>query len=304
MGGFYGSGQIRSEDRDSVRSALEQLARKKRRFLLGPALEGWIGVDPGDPGQGFRVARALARRFPGELIAMLVDDDDRSAFEYDRDGRRIDQYDPIPDDPRRRIGPTARRMASGGRVGRTVATWREEFVSDLGRVRSATDFLLISAQGVDHVPSQYHRPRPRARDAVGFAHSGILQQALEVGVLADEGFERHGGQAVSLGAEQLDADLAIGFGHKPGATEPLVDYGPVRRPSRIDMGSNHVLSPAILSNPGRFVFRFVLVDEEVDLPDLVHGQTGRPDAVNRLERGLAFERRAHVNKRKHIRSSE
>jgi hypothetical protein len=97
MGGFYGSVQVRGEDRESVRSALEPLARQKRRFLLGPPLDGWIGVYPDGSGQDFGIARALARRLPGELIAMLAHDDDIFAYEYYRDGRRIDQYDSIPD---------------------------------------------------------------------------------------------------------------------------------------------------------------------------------------------------------------
>ncbi len=97
MGGFYGSVQIRGEDRDSVHSALDKLAKKDRRFLLGPSLNGWIGVYPNGAGQDFGVARDLARRLKGELIAMLVHDDDVFAYEYYRDGRRIDQYNSIPD---------------------------------------------------------------------------------------------------------------------------------------------------------------------------------------------------------------
>jgi hypothetical protein len=97
MGGFYGSIQVRGEDREPLRSALEELARKKRRFLLGPPLGGWVGVYPDGSGQDFRVARALARRLSGELIAMLVHDDDIFAYEYYRNGRRIDQYDSSPD---------------------------------------------------------------------------------------------------------------------------------------------------------------------------------------------------------------
>ncbi len=97
MGGFYGSVQIRSEDRDSVRSALERLARDQRQFLLGPPLNGWIGVYPNGAGQDFGVAGKLARRLKGELIAMLVHDDDIFAYEYYRDGRRVDQYNSVPD---------------------------------------------------------------------------------------------------------------------------------------------------------------------------------------------------------------
>lgn len=97
MGGFYGSVQIRSEDRDAVCAALEQLARNGGRFLLGPPLQGWIGVYPEGAGQDLGVASELAGRLKGELIAMLVHDDDIFAYEYHRDGHRVDQYNSIPD---------------------------------------------------------------------------------------------------------------------------------------------------------------------------------------------------------------
>jgi hypothetical protein len=113
MGGFYGSVQIRSDDRDSVRSALDQLAQKKQRFLLGPPLDCWIGVYPDGSGQDFGVARSLARRLSGELIAMLVHDDDVFAYEYYRDGRRIDQYNPIPDYFGEAVSEKERRLLRG-----------------------------------------------------------------------------------------------------------------------------------------------------------------------------------------------
>jgi WD40 repeat protein len=98
MGAFYGSVQVRGEDRESVRAALEELARKKRRkFLLGPALDGWIGVYPDGNGQDLRVVGELARRLPGELVAVLVHDDDIFAYEYYRDGKRVDRYNSVPD---------------------------------------------------------------------------------------------------------------------------------------------------------------------------------------------------------------
>ncbi len=45
----------------------------------------------------FGVASELARGLKGELIAMLVHDDDVFAYNYYRDGRRLDQYNSIPD---------------------------------------------------------------------------------------------------------------------------------------------------------------------------------------------------------------
>ena len=38
---------------------LEALTKKGRRFLLGPPLDGWIGVYPDGAGQDFAVALAL-----------------------------------------------------------------------------------------------------------------------------------------------------------------------------------------------------------------------------------------------------
>ncbi len=97
MGGFYGSVQVRCDDRQRVRSALDDLSGKKNRFLLGPVLNGWVGVYPDGAGQDFGVARTLARRLGGELVALLVHDDDVFAYEYYRDGKRIDQYNSMPD---------------------------------------------------------------------------------------------------------------------------------------------------------------------------------------------------------------
>src|SRR5262245_56782148 len=97
MGGFYGSIQVRGEDRETVRTALGALSRKGWKFLLGPALIGWIGVYPDDSGQDLGVARSLARRLRGEVLGMLVHDDDVFAYEYYRDGKRVDRFNSKPD---------------------------------------------------------------------------------------------------------------------------------------------------------------------------------------------------------------
>lgn len=95
MGAFYDSVQIHSDDREAVRTLLEELARKKkRRFLLGPALNGWIGVYPnGD----VAAVRDLARRLRVELLALNVHDDDIFSYEYYLDGKRVDRYNSAPD---------------------------------------------------------------------------------------------------------------------------------------------------------------------------------------------------------------
>jgi hypothetical protein len=98
MGGFYGSVQVRGEDRVALRVVLEGMARSnKHRFWLGPALGGWIGVYPILRGQDPSVAPDLARRLPGELFDLMVYDDDVFAYGYYRDGKRVDRYSSRPD---------------------------------------------------------------------------------------------------------------------------------------------------------------------------------------------------------------
>jgi WD40 repeat protein len=97
MGAFYGSVQVRTGDREAVRSALEGLASKDRRFLLGPVLNGWVGVYPNGAGQDFGVAQELASRLGSEILAIVVHDDDVFAYEYFRNAKRLDQYNSVPD---------------------------------------------------------------------------------------------------------------------------------------------------------------------------------------------------------------
>jgi WD40 repeat protein len=98
MGAFYGSVQIRGDDRQVIQQVLEEVARKKKfRFLLGPVINGWIGVYPEGKGQDNRVAKSLARQLPHEILHLMVHDDDVFAYEYYRDGRLIDQYNSCPD---------------------------------------------------------------------------------------------------------------------------------------------------------------------------------------------------------------
>ena len=94
MGAFYGSVQVRGDDRDAIRAAVEGLSRKTgRKFLLGPSLDGWIGIYPDDCGQDLELAGDLARRLSGEAFAVRVHDDDFFAYEYYRGGELVDAYD-------------------------------------------------------------------------------------------------------------------------------------------------------------------------------------------------------------------
>lgn len=93
MGGHYGSVQVRSEDRERVKGIAEQIAREQGiRFLIGPALNGWIGIYPEDNGQDQSVGEDFAQRLAGYLLYLLVHDDDIFAYWLYRDGQLIDSF--------------------------------------------------------------------------------------------------------------------------------------------------------------------------------------------------------------------
>lgn len=93
MGGHYGSVQVRSEDHDRIRAAAEQVASEmKIRVLVGPVLNGWIGLYPQNNGQDDAVARAIAQRVEGHVLHLLVHDDDIFAYWLYFNGLLIDSY--------------------------------------------------------------------------------------------------------------------------------------------------------------------------------------------------------------------
>jgi len=98
MGAFYGSIQVRSEDRDAVKAAVESVAQEsKRKFLLGPPLNGWIAVYPDDSGQDEACAAALAKRLNTILLQLIVHDDDVLIYNYFRNGELLNEYSSRPD---------------------------------------------------------------------------------------------------------------------------------------------------------------------------------------------------------------
>jgi hypothetical protein len=98
MGAFYGSVHVRTEDRDAVQKVLEQVAKKlKARFLLGPALNGWVAVYPDTNGQDVRVAGAIAAKLPLDVLYVMVHDDDIFMYSFYQGGQLVDQYNSCPD---------------------------------------------------------------------------------------------------------------------------------------------------------------------------------------------------------------
>lgn len=93
MGGHYGSVQVRSEDRERVKAVAEQVARDKGiHILVAPPVNGWIALFPERHGQDDEVGRAVAEQLDGDVLHLLVHDDDIFAYWLYRDRRLIDSY--------------------------------------------------------------------------------------------------------------------------------------------------------------------------------------------------------------------
>ncbi len=92
MGGFYGSVQIRGRF-DAVKIATESAARTRGiKCLVGPEIDGWIGVYPENNGQDHGVGEDIARAVKGEVIQLIVHDSDIFAYWFWRDGNLVDSY--------------------------------------------------------------------------------------------------------------------------------------------------------------------------------------------------------------------
>jgi hypothetical protein len=97
MGSFYGSVQVRSEDRSAIISAAEQVARdRKIKALVGPLLDGWVGIYPENNGQDEGVSEAIAALVSADVLQLMVHDDDVTAYRWWREGKLVDAYWSMP----------------------------------------------------------------------------------------------------------------------------------------------------------------------------------------------------------------
>jgi hypothetical protein len=93
MGGFYGSIQVRTTDRAAVKMAAERVAgEKKIRCLIGPELNGWVGIYPEGSGQDDSVAAEIARQIEADVLHLMVHDDDVLAYWLWRKHELVDSY--------------------------------------------------------------------------------------------------------------------------------------------------------------------------------------------------------------------
>lgn len=98
MGTFYGSILVRTEDSEGVRLVLSQVAKEAdHRFLVGPALDGWISVFPNNGGQSDEISSEIAKLIPHHIFHLIVHDDDVFGYFYYREGKLVDRYNSYPD---------------------------------------------------------------------------------------------------------------------------------------------------------------------------------------------------------------
>ena len=98
MGAFFDSIHARTENVGAVQKALEQLAlRCDAKFLLGPALNGWISILPGGSGPNESLSMEIAKNLGCDIFHLAVHDDDIFLYYFYRDGKLVDQYNSCPE---------------------------------------------------------------------------------------------------------------------------------------------------------------------------------------------------------------
>ena len=98
MGAHFGTIHILTKDRDEVKHAVESIfSERTKKFLIAPAIDGWVTVFPENNGQDDEVSKALAEKLPDKtLIFTLVHDDDIFAYSYFENGALKDRYNSCP----------------------------------------------------------------------------------------------------------------------------------------------------------------------------------------------------------------
>lgn len=98
MGAFYSSIQVRGEDRDAVKTALAGIASEGgHKYLLGPVLDGWIGVYSDHYGEDGECSAALSKRLHTIVLSLMVHDSDVFFCNFFRNGELLNAYSSDPD---------------------------------------------------------------------------------------------------------------------------------------------------------------------------------------------------------------
>ncbi|HEY4284629.1 MAG TPA: hypothetical protein VGM62_16325, partial [Chthoniobacterales bacterium] len=98
MGGHYGTIHILTEDREAVKRAVEAITTQgTSKFLIAPAIDGWVTVFPENNGQDDNVSKALAEELPDKTILhAVVYDDDIFIYWFFENGELKDHYNSSP----------------------------------------------------------------------------------------------------------------------------------------------------------------------------------------------------------------
>lgn len=93
MGGFYGSVQVRTAERERVVGVAAVAAKKADlRILVGPAIAGWVGVYPEGAGQDRSLGEFFAAELGGDVLHAVVHDDGVMAYWLWHEGELADSY--------------------------------------------------------------------------------------------------------------------------------------------------------------------------------------------------------------------
>jgi WD40 repeat protein len=98
VGAHFGSINVRLDDREAVMIATESIAREfKKKFLVGPLLNGWISVYPEQSGQEDACLTAFAKRLDCIVLHLMVYHDDILFYGFYRNGKLLSEYSSCPD---------------------------------------------------------------------------------------------------------------------------------------------------------------------------------------------------------------
>lgn len=93
MGAFYGSIQVRSDNHAAVKDAAEKVGRERNdRMLVGPVIDGWVGLYPDMNGQSSSIGTAVAAQLEADVLHLIVHDSDVFAYWYYQRGELIDSF--------------------------------------------------------------------------------------------------------------------------------------------------------------------------------------------------------------------
>jgi len=137
MGSYYGSIQVRCDDREALRAAVEDVARECfQKFLVGPVMHGWVGVYPDGSGQSNVCAQALAKRLNQVVLQLIVHHDDVFIYNFFRQGEWVQEYSSNPDGFEMVSAAERERLAARPEIFR-------ELVADPGKLAQLAGLLEV-----------------------------------------------------------------------------------------------------------------------------------------------------------------